>query len=58
MLSLVAFVFFMNVVAMVIGFGMGLVELMVWFGLLVAGVVLLVRRYLTARTTRATPSSP
>jgi hypothetical protein len=56
-LSLVAFVFFMNVVAMVMGFGMGLAELVLWLGVLVAGVVLIVRRYANARATAGRPGS-
>ena len=60
MLSLVAFVFFMNVVAMVLGFGMGLAELLLWLGVLVAGLVLIVRRYDNATHARlpGLPAAP
>jgi hypothetical protein len=56
-LSLVAFLFFMWVVDLAVGFGMGIPELVVWFGALVAGVILIVRRYVQARAETRTPSA-
>lgn len=56
MLSLVAFVFFMTVVNLAVGFGMGIPELVVWFVVLVVGVLLIVRRYVVARAAPGTPS--
>jgi hypothetical protein len=53
----VAFLFFMWVVDLAVGFGMGIPELVVWFGALVAGVVLIVRRYVQARAETRTPSA-
>ena len=51
--SLGAFWFFMNVVALALGFGMGLLELGVWLGLLVVGVLLIAGRYRRARANTA-----
>ena len=51
--SLAAFGFFMNVVVLALGFGMGLPELGVWLGVLVVGILLIVRRYERARASTA-----
>jgi hypothetical protein len=48
-LSLVAYAVFMDFVLVALGFGMGLVELAIWLGLLVVGILLIVRRYRRAR---------
>jgi hypothetical protein len=52
-LSLAAFWFFMNVIGAALGFGMGLMELGLWLGLLVVGALLIVRRYQRARANTA-----
>lgn len=48
-LSLAALFVFMVALAAAIGFGVGVVELVVLFGLAVVGVTLIVRRFLAAR---------
>jgi hypothetical protein len=52
--SLVAFVFFMFVVDVALGFAMGIPELVVWFAVLVTGSALIIRRHVNARVASGT----
>ena len=48
-MKITAYFVFMVLVLTAIGFGVGSVELLIWTGILVAGVTVLVRRYRQAR---------
>ena len=48
-LSLLAFWFFMPLVLGIVGFGVGLPEMVVWLVLTTVGIVLIVRRHDRAR---------
>ncbi len=49
LLSLAAYLLFMLVLLSAVGFGVGIVELLIWLGVLAVGILLIVRRYRQAR---------
>ena len=55
-LSLVGFALFMIVLLVAIGSGVGTVELAIWLGILAVGILLIVRRYRSARAGIQHPS--
>ena len=55
-LSLVGYALFMTILLVAIGSGVGTVELTVWLGILAVGILLIVRRYRSARAGMQHPS--
>ncbi len=49
LLSLAAYLLFMLVLLSAVGFGVGIVELLIWLGVLAVGILLIVGRYRQAR---------